>query len=129
MDSDLSQLAAEVAQLRADLVAAHEFHRAAIAGTHPMHRRSAENLIHYRELRKHDRHELQAKLGVRGLSSLRRCEANVLATIEAVRGVLLGLVGDEPSPATAAIALGARRCDQLKKCGLMTTRSVASSTR
>jgi pyruvate kinase len=106
VSSDLAELAAEVAALRDDLVAAHTLRHAEIADTHPTHRRSAENLIHYVELRRHDLRDLQAKLARRGLSSLGRCEANVLATIEAVHGVLLSLVHIEPPPDTASVAMG-----------------------
>ncbi len=106
MDVHVTALAAELAELRADLLAAEDAHADVIAGTHPRHRRSAVNLVHYVELRRHDLRELQAKLAGRGLSSLGRCEANVLATIEAVLGLVSNLAEREPPPVTASIALG-----------------------
>ena len=106
MDPHVSKLTAELAKLRADLLAAENAHADSIAGTHPRHRRSAVNLVHYVELRKHDLRELQAELAGRGLSSLGRCEANVLASVEAVLGLLSNLSGGDPSPATARITLG-----------------------
>lgn len=107
-DDDLTTLMAEVAELRADLLAAEALRAEAIESTHPTHRRSAANLVHYVELRRHDLRDLQLRLGRRGLSSLGRCEANVLATLEAVLSVLASLAGSGPgaSPSTAAIALG-----------------------
>ncbi len=106
MEHHVTALAAELAELRADVLAAEEAHADVIARTHPRHRRSAVNLVHYVELRKHDLRELQTKLAGRGLSSLGRCEANVLATIEAVLGLLMNLAGGEPSPVSASISLG-----------------------
>ena len=106
MDPQVTALAAELAELRVDLLAAENAQADAIAGTHPRHRRSAVNLVHYVELRKHDLRELQVKLAGRGLSSLGRCEANVLATIEAVLGLLSSLSGRDESAMTASISLG-----------------------
>jgi pyruvate kinase len=76
-----------------------------IAATHPTHRRSAANLVHYLELRHHDVRDLQARLAAAGLSSLGRSEAHVLATIEEVLSVLSRLNGHEPPPRAARIAL------------------------
>ena len=73
--------------------------------THPAHRRSAANLVHYLELRHHDVRDLQARLAAAGLSSLGRSEAHVLATIEEVLSVLARLNGHEPPPRAAGIAL------------------------
>ena len=106
VDLHLIALAAEVAELRAALLVAEDAHSDLIASTHPKHRRSAANLIHYVELRKHDLRKLQTELSVLGLSSLGRCEANVLATIEAVLGVLSKLACGDPSPVTASVSLG-----------------------
>ncbi len=64
-----------------------------IAATHPLHRRSAANLVHYLELRRHDVRDLQARLGSLGLSSLGRSESAVLATVEAVLDILVMLNG------------------------------------
>ena len=56
----------------------------------PGHGRDAENLVHYLELRHHDVQDLQRRLEERGLSSLGRCEAHVLATLEATRAAAAG---------------------------------------
>lgn len=106
VDPHLIVLAMEVAELRAALLVAEDAHSDLIASTHPKHRRSAANLIHYVELRKHDLRKLQTELSVLGLSSLGRCEASVLATIEAVLGVLSKLACSDPSPVTASVSLG-----------------------
>jgi pyruvate kinase len=76
-----------------------------VAVTHPAHRRSAANLVHYLELRHHDVRDLQARLAAAGLSSLGRSEAHVVATIEEVLSVLARLNGHEPPPRAAGVAL------------------------
>jgi len=57
------------------------------------HRESARNLVHYIALRQHDVRDLQEKLTENGLSSLGRCEANVLGAIDAVLRVLHRITG------------------------------------
>lgn len=59
-----------------------------IAKTHPKNRRSAANLVHYLALRQIDLRDLQQRLATLGLSSLGRTEAHVMASIQAVAGVL-----------------------------------------
>ena len=49
---------------------------------------SARNLAHYLALRHNDRRPLQEKLAWIGVSSLGRCESNVLANIDKVLGIL-----------------------------------------
>ena len=61
-----------------------------ILASDPAHRRDAVNLVHYLALRQGDVRHLQRWLGARGLSSLGRCEAHVLATVESVRAALDG---------------------------------------
>jgi hypothetical protein len=61
-----------------------------ILAVDPTHRRDAVNLVHYLALRQGDVRNLQRWLGARGLSSLRRCEAHVLATVESVRAAIDG---------------------------------------
>jgi len=60
---------------------------------HPGQRPSAINLLHYLALRRRDHGELQAQLAAHGLSSLGRSESHVLATIEAVLGLLDTVTG------------------------------------
>jgi pyruvate kinase len=62
------------------------------------HRASGKNLLHYVSLRRVDIRDLQDQLIRHGLSSLGRCEGNVLATINAVTDVLGRFTGQ---PATA----------------------------
>jgi pyruvate kinase len=64
-----------------------------IADVHPEQRPSARNLVHYMALRARDIRPLQERLAVLGLSSLGRSESHVLATVEAVLGVLYRLAG------------------------------------
>ena len=102
----LERLEAEVRGLRDALLAAEAARSAEITAAHPSHRRSAANLIHYLELRRHDVRKLQSHLGDLGLSSLGRSEANVLATVEAVLSVLARLTNHPlPEPA-AGVTLG-----------------------
>lgn len=91
--------------VRDAMLAAEVAHAAEIAATHPAHRRSAANLVHYLELRHHDVRDLQARLAAAGLSSLGRSEAHVLATVEEVLSVLARLSGHEPPERAAGVAL------------------------
>ncbi len=68
-------------------------------------RPSARNLLHYVALRQQDLRPLQESLVARGLSSLGRCEAQVLTNVEAVLEVLVRLSGRDV--ATLGIAAGA----------------------
>lgn len=74
-----------------------------IASVAPRHRRSATNLVHYVELRRHDIRDLQADLAVLGVSSLGRAEPHVLASLDAVVRVLAALAG-VPDPLTDGLA-------------------------
>ena len=94
----------DVRSVRDAMLAAAVERAAEIAATHPAHRRSAENLVHYLELRHHDVRDLQGRLAATGLSSLGRSEAHVLATIEEVLSVLARLNDHEPPPRAAAVA-------------------------
>jgi len=95
-DGAFDRLEADVRAVRDAMLAAASARAADIAATHPSHRRSATNLVHYLELRNHDVRDLQARLAAAGLSSLGRSEAHVLATIDAVVAVLARLNGNEP---------------------------------
>lgn len=61
-------------------------------------RASARNLVHYLAFRRHDLRRLQRVLSLRGLSSLGRSEAAVLASVDAVLGNLAVLDGSPPPP-------------------------------
>src|SRR5208283_2782204 len=58
-----------------------------------IYHRSARNLLHYVALRRHDVRSLQQKLAALGLSSLGRCEAHVMASIDSVLNLLRQLAG------------------------------------
>lgn len=55
---------------------------------YPGNRKSAQNLIHYLAVRRHDIRDLQYDLSILGLSSLGRMEAHVMASLHAVLDVL-----------------------------------------
>jgi pyruvate kinase len=87
---DRASISAELCVLE-DLMRRIETHREQdIMAADPSHRRDAVNLVHYLALRQGDISHLQRWLGARGLSSLGRCEAHVLATVESVRAALDG---------------------------------------
>ena len=95
---------AELLALRAELLAAEEAASACLNPIHPNFRESARNLLHYLALRRRDLRPIQQSLAEWGLSSLGRSEAHVLATLEAVLGVLHQLV-QRPWPVASADAL------------------------
>jgi pyruvate kinase len=98
----VSQVDIELRALRDALLAAEAASADAIAATHPAHRRSAANLVHYVELRQHDIRGLQRRLAGLGLSSLGHAEGHVLANIETTLVVLSRLLGaPAPSPRAA----------------------------
>jgi len=102
---DFEALEADVRTVRDAMLAAEVARTDDIAATHSAHRRSAANLVHYLELRRHDVRDLQARLAAAGLSSLGRSEAHVLATVEQVLFLLARLNGREPTPPAAGVAL------------------------
>jgi pyruvate kinase len=61
----------------------------------PSYRPSARNFLHYMSVRKHDIRELQHDLASVGLSSLGVLEPHVLASLNAVIGILERLTGKE----------------------------------
>jgi len=116
---ELQSVAVEIAALRDCMLVAELAHAAEIATVHSKHRRSATNLIHYREMRSHDIRELQGRLTSLGVSSLGRAESSVMATVEGVLAVLAELTGLPPVTAMATIgfdeghSLLARNADML----------------
>lgn len=70
-------------------------------------RASAANLLHYLALRRHDIHDLQARLGDLGLSRLGRAEAHVLASVFAIKRNL-GLLVDRKKPVDDKVEVGIR---------------------
>ncbi len=103
--SEIRGVARELDTLRDCMLAAEATHGADIEAVDAVHRRSAVNLIHYRELRRHDIRGVQSRLASLGLSSLGRTESSVMAAIESVLAVLAELTDDPPMTPTASIGL------------------------
>lgn len=80
-----------VTQLRQSALALEEELASLLQKTSPTCRESAYNLVHYLALRRHDLRELQRELIRLGLSSLGRMEAHVMASLDAVLGILYRL--------------------------------------
>jgi len=85
-----SALASALRELKAHCVEAETEFEAALRATPASSGPSARNLVHYLALRRHDLRNLQEALSIRGLSSLGRSEASVLATLDAVSAWLEG---------------------------------------
>jgi pyruvate kinase len=66
--------------------------------------KSAANLRHYLALRRRDRRPLQARLARVGLSSLGRCEAHVLSSVDAILRLLGRVTGEDYGFASASQA-------------------------
>ncbi len=95
----LRRLYAAVDRLRLTLLAAEAEQAEALAAVAAPQRPSARNLIHYLALRRVDLRRLQRGLAEHGLSSLGRCEAHVLASVEQVAIALAALARIEaPGP-------------------------------
>ena len=85
---DRRSMAAYLGRLEEAMARLERKYRPGIALVHPDHHADAVNLTHYLALRQADVRSLQRNLGARGLSSMARCEAHVLATVETVRAEL-----------------------------------------
>jgi len=103
--SEIRSVARELVTLRDRMLAAEATHGADIEAVDAGHRRSAVNLIHYRELRRHDIRRLQSRLASLGLSSLGRTESSVMAAVESVLAVLAELADDPPVTPTAGVGV------------------------
>lgn len=77
-------LLASLLTIRNRLLAAEELHGEQIQSIPAPYRDGARNLLHYIALRNQNLVEVQTQLADRGLSSLGRAEAHVLASIDAV---------------------------------------------
>lgn len=84
----LELLIRELGELRSELLQIEEESKRQLAGLAQEHSASARNLLHYLVLRRHDLRDLQDRLAEMGFSSLGRAEACVLATLDAVLGLL-----------------------------------------
>jgi pyruvate kinase len=92
----LRTLIARLAAIRAELLQAEAQAADQLAGIPRASRPSARNFLHYLALRRHDLRRVQASLAALGLSSLGRCEAHVLASVERVQAALAALAGVAP---------------------------------
>jgi len=94
MAASVGRLLADLDRLLADLGRAEVEHAEVIDAVAEVHRRGAVNLVHYSELRRHDRRELQNDLMDLGVTSLATSEADVRSKVIAARNVLSALRGD-----------------------------------
>ena len=90
--ADIEGVLRELTAVRADMVAGAAMSQPGLDEVHSNFRDSARNLLHYLALRRRDLRPLQLRLAAMGLSSLGRAESHVLATVDAVLGVLHLLV-------------------------------------
>lgn len=99
-DAGFRDVATELAALRGEMLALEESLTDTLVEIPPGRRDSARNLVHYVALRRRDVRALQGRLTRLGLSSLGRCEAAVLANLEAVAATLrrAGAAGVDPLP-------------------------------
>lgn len=97
----LAELTLRLSEVRLALLAAGERAAEELAAIPPGERAAAANLVHYLALRRFDLRPLQRQLTALGLSSLGRCEAQVLPSIDAVLAALHRLAGRQwslPTP-------------------------------
>ena len=84
----LQRLLPELLALRNSAMQQEEAFAEEIGNVEPAYRDSARNLLHYLSVRQHDIRDLQMDLASLGLSSLGVLEPNVLASLNAVIGIL-----------------------------------------
>ena len=92
----------QLASLRQALIQCADNHQTLLLDLPADRRPSAENLLHYLELRSHDLKPLQHQLARLGLSSPGQAETRVLPAIDAVLGHLYRLNGDATASAHSA---------------------------
>ncbi len=90
----LSEIASELAEIRADMERLEELGFRGHPKIHPSYELSARNLLHYLALRARDLRALQTQLSHFGLSSLGRCEAHAMASIDALTNIVARLGAD-----------------------------------
>lgn len=109
--SDVHALRVHLESLREAMTSAKCLAPLKTARLHEHYRASAENLLQYLCLRRHDLREVQAQLAQMGLSSLGRSEAAALAGLTRVIGILQRLEdprGQAPSMPVLELAEGSR---------------------
>jgi pyruvate kinase len=101
----LDPLIEELTAIRSDMVRLEHRFQGELGLERQIYHRSARNLLHYVALRRHDVRSLQQKLAALGLSSLGRCEAHVMASIDSVLNLLHQLAGQSFTPPAEAAAV------------------------
>jgi pyruvate kinase len=104
--ADLEGVLSELAEIREKIIADSAASLPLTDEVHARYRASAQNLLHYLALRRHDLRMLQVRLASLGLSSLDRSESHVLATLDAVLHILRRLQQcptEPPWPQTAMV--------------------------
>ncbi|MDX2115302.1 MAG: pyruvate kinase [Planctomycetota bacterium] len=91
---ELEALYDELTELREEMTELERQLEPGLAEIPGPQRESAVNLVHYLALRRRDIRRLQARLTAAGFSSLGRAEARVAASVDAVRGLVAGLLGE-----------------------------------
>ncbi|GGC71264.1 pyruvate kinase [Marinobacter halophilus] len=95
----------DLKKLRESLIRDTKEHRLKVNAFNPAYELSAENLLYYMSLRRHDIRPIQQRLAALGLSSLGRSESCVLSTLDAVIRTLAALLGQslpESEPGTGS---------------------------
>ena len=87
-NADIEDILNELGVIRTNILSELAMSKTRLDEVHANNRDSARNLLHYMALRRHDLRPLQLRLAKLGLSSLGRAESHVLATVNAVLGVL-----------------------------------------
>lgn len=100
---EIRALCAELDSLSEDIRRVAAESQNLLDAVQPDLRASANNLIHYLALRRHDLRGLQPRLSALGLSSLGRSEARVLASVDAVRAALQALDRDKDGQTAAPL--------------------------
>lgn len=99
----LERLWHAVEELRRTLVAAEAAAATRLKRIPAARRASARNLIHYLALRRQDLRRLQSELAQHGLSSLGRCEAHVLASVDRLLTALGAMTGNDVPATTVPV--------------------------
>jgi pyruvate kinase len=106
-----------VDQLIAELVAATDKQRDALARVHPANQASAINLVHYLTLRRNDLRRLQMELTELGISSLGHSEGRTLYNLVQVRArirdMLVASGASVPDAAVPTELVTPTRCEEL----------------
>ena len=89
----LDDLVDQLAEVRRKLLDAEVVHAGELAAVPEAEAAGARNLVHYLALRRFDLRALQSRLASLGLSSLGRCEAQVLPNVDVVLAALHRLSG------------------------------------